>query len=409
MIDVFVVAVARTPVGRNKGFLREWHPADLGAVAVDEAVKRSKVPPEAVDDVIVGCVGQYGAQAGNIGRSVVLSSKILPESVPGVSCDRQCGSSQQAIHFAAQGVMSGTQHIVVAAGVEVMSLIPIGSAVIDSIMHEPTRGSPYNSKGMAEKYDAKLKAVGLEQPSQFVGAELLVRKYKMTRQELDELAVQSHARAAKATKAGFFKNEIVPVTGVDKEGKPILVSEDEGIRAGTNMEQIGKLKALARGGVLTAATASQISDGAAAVVIASAEAVKKYNLTPLARVVAQAGIGCDPVIQLEGPVFATKKVLAAAKLTIDQIDLYEVNEAFASVPLAFQKAHKADLSKLNVNGSAIALGHPLGATGARIFTSLVGELHRRKARYGLVSICHAGGTANAVIIERIPQEGKSKL
>lgn len=404
--EAFIVGVARTPVGRKNGGLREWHPADLGAVAVDEAIRRAKVPPAAVDDVIVGCVGQYGAQAGNIGRSVVLSSKLLPESVPGVSCDRQCGSSQQAVHFAAQGVMSGTQQIVVAAGVEVMSLVPIGAAIVDSIMHEPTRGVPFNSKGQEAKYGEKLKAVGLEQPSQFVGAELLVKKYKMTRQELDELAVQSHARAAKAAKAGFFQAEIVPVAGVDKEGKPITVSADEGIRAGTTLAQLSTLKAIGKGGSLTAGTASQISDGAAAVVIASAEAVKKYNLKPLARIVSMALVGCDPVVMLEGPVFATQKVLAQAKLTIDQMDLYEVNEAFASVPLAFQKANKADLNKLNVNGSAIALGHPLGATGARIFTSLVGEMERRKARYALVSICEGGGTANATIIERVAQDSK---
>ena len=406
-LEAFVVAVARTPVGRKNGGLREWHPADLGAVAVDEAVRRSKVPPSAIDDVIVGCVGQYGAQAGNIGRSVVLSSKMLPESVPGVSVDRRCGSSLEAVMFAVNGVKSGTQHIVVAAGVEMMSLVPMGSSTADSVNNEPSRGTPWqDNKGFKAKYGPRMQQLGLEQPTNLSGGEQVAKKYKMTRQELDEVAVQSHARAAAAAKAGFFKNEIVPVAGVDKEGKPITVSADEGIRAGTTLEALSKLKVLSTNGLLTAGTASQISDGAAAVVIASAEAVKKYNLTPLARIVSMALVGCDPVVMLEGPVFAAQKVLAQAKLTIDQMDLYEVNEAFASVPLAFQKANKADLRKLNVNGSAIALGHPLGATGCRLFTSLVGEMERRKAKYGLIAICHAAGTANAMIIERVPHDSK---
>lgn len=401
--EAYIVAAARTPCGRNKGLLSKWHPADLGAVAVDAAVKRSGVPPAAVDDVIVGCVGQYGAQAGNIGRTIVLSSSVLPESVPGTTVDRQCGSGQQAIHFSAQAVMSGTQDVVVAAGVEVMSLIPIGSGVVDGMKHEPSRGDPFNGVGFRKNYDAKLKKFQMKTVSQFMGAELLVRKYKMSRKELDELAAASHQKAAAATKAGKFKPEIVPVDGVNKDGNVVpKVDVDEGIRPGTTVEALGKLKTMHPMGQLTAGTASQISDGAAAVVIASGEAVKKYNLKPLVKIHTMALAGCDPVVMLEGPVFATQNVLKKSGLTIDQIGLYEVNEAFASVPLAWAKALKADLKKLNVNGSAMATGHPLGATGCKLFTTLIHEMVRTNTKYGLVSICEGGGTANATIIELCP-------
>lgn len=410
--EAFIVSTARTPVGRNKGALRQWHPADLAAVAVDDAVRRAGVPADAVDDVIIGCVSQIGAQAANLGRNVVLSSKVLPETIPGCTVDRQCGSSQQALHFAAQGVMSGTQSIVVAGGVEVMSAIPIGSNVMDSLKHEPARGNPFTSKGFTSKYADKLKKVGLTMPSQFVGAELLVKKYKLTRAELDQLAVESHRRAAEATKAGKFAGEIVPIVGHDKEGKEITVTADEGMRSGMTLEALAKLKPMHPIGQLTPATASQISDGASAVVICNAEAVKKYNLKPLARIVSMAVIGCDPVVMLEGPVYATKKVLKQSGLAIGDIGLYEVNEAFASVPLMWCKALNADPSRLNVNGSGMSLGHAIGNTGTRLFTTLLSEMQRRNVRFGLVSICEGGGTANATIIENLQvasQPTKSKL
>jgi len=397
----YIVSVARTPVGRRNGSLSKMHPADLGAVAVDACVKRSGVPGDKVDDVIFGCVSQYGAQAGNIGRTVVLSSKTLPETVPGTTVDRQCGSSQQAIHFAAQAVMSGTQDVVIAGGVEVMSLVPIGSNVVDGVKHEPSRGNPFMGEAFRAKYGKKLAKFQQKMPSQFLGAELLVHKYKLTRDDLENLAVASHARAAAAQKAGKFQAEIVPVQVKQADGSVKTFSADEGIRPGTTNEKLSKLKPMFPGmGKLTAGTASQISDGAAAVMIANESAVKKYGLKPLAKIKAMALCGCDPIVMLEGPVFATANVLAKAGLTVNDMDLYEVNEAFASVPLAFQRAHKADLAKLNVNGSAMALGHPLGATGARIFTSLVHEMHRRKSKYALVSICEGGGTANATVLER---------
>jgi acetyl-CoA acetyltransferase family protein len=388
-------------MGRNKGSLSKMHPCDLGAIVVDAVVERSGVPPASVDDVIFGCVGQYGAQSGNVARNVVLSSKLLPETVPGTTVDRQCGSSQQAVHFAAQAVMSGTQDVVIAGGVEVMSLIPIGSQIIDGMKVEPSRGQPYNGTGFPEKYGKKLEKVGLKMPSQFVGAELLVAKYKLTREELDSFAVASHAKAAEATAAGKFKKEIIPVGGLDK---------DEGIRPGTSLETLGKLKTMHPQGKLTPGTASQITDGAAAVMIVNDTALKKYNLKPLARIHTLALCGCDPIVMLEGPVFATQNALKKSGLKISDIDLYEVNEAFASVPLAWAKALNADLSRLNVNGSAMAIGHPLGATGARLFTTLVHEMERRQSRYGLVSICEGGGTANATIIERCGESAqKSKL
>jgi len=409
MPEAYIVAVARTPVGRKGGSLAGMHPADLGAIVVDAVVERAGIDGSKVDDVIFGCVSQYGAQAGNIGRTVVLSSKKLPESVPGTTVDRQCGSSQQAIHFAAQAVMSGTQDVVIAGGVEVMSLIPIGSNAVDGMKHEPSRGNPWGGPAFAAKYSEKLKKFGQKMPSQFLGAELLVHKYKLTRDDLENLAVESHKRAAHATKSGYFNAEIVPVTIPQADGTTKVLKVDEGIRPNTTNETLAKLKPMFPSGKLTAGTASQISDGAAAVMIANENAVKKYNLKPLAKIKSLALCGCDPIVMLEGPVFASKTALAKAGLTWADIDMVEVNEAFASVPLAVQRAHKLDLAKLNVNGSAMALGHPLGATGARIFTSAVHELHRRKGKYALISICEGGGTANATIIERVDSAPKSKL
>ena len=408
-LTAYICAAARTPVGRNRGSLSKIHPADLGAIAVDACVQRSGCPPEAVDDVIIGCVSQFGAQAVNIGRTVVLSSKVLPETCPGTTVDRQCGSSQQAIHFAAQAVMSGTQDVVVAGGVEVMSLLPIGCVVMDAMKVEPSRGTPYNGKGFTDKYGKKIAKTGAPAPSQFIGAELLVHKHKLTREGLDGLAVESHRRAAAAIKAGTFRDEIVPVPIVDKDGNATNFTTDECPRPATTMDAISKLKTLHPMGKLTAATASQIADGAAAVLIANDRAVAKYNLKPLAKIVTMSVIGCDPIVMLEGPIFATKAALKRSGLSLTDIGLYEVNEAFASVPLSWATALKADTGKLNVNGSGISLGHALGGTGARIFTTLVHEMHRRKERYGLVSICEGGGTANATIIERVDPAEVAKI
>jgi acetyl-CoA acetyltransferase family protein len=343
------------------------------------------------DDVIFGCVSQIGAQAGNIGRNVVLSSKVLPQSVPGTSVDRQCGSSQQAIHFAVQAVMSGTQDVVIAGGVEVMSLIPIGSNIMDGAA--AGRGMP-KGKVMEEKWPGVMF-------SQFEGAEIVADKFNVTKEEMDKFGVISHKRAAEATKKGHFANEIVTVKGFDKKtNSEVDHSVDEGIRPDTTLEGIAKLPLLKPdGGRLTAGTASQICDGSAAMLIVNERALKKYNLKPRAKFISLALAGDDPVMMLGGPIPATIRVLQNAGLTINDIDLYEVNEAFASVPLAWMKAVGADFEKLNVNGGAMALGHPLGGTGAKIMITLLNELERRGKRYGLQAICEGGGTANATIIE----------
>lgn len=363
----------------------------MGRIVVDELVRRTGIDGKHVDDVIFGCVSQYGAQAGNVARNIVLAS-VLPISVPGTSVDRQCGSSQQAIHFAAQAVMSGVQDCVIAGGVEVMSLVPIGSNIMDGVKNG--KGMPITS-GMQEKYKVKMF-------SQFEGAELLAAKYDLKREEMDAFGVASHAKAAKATEAGHFKKEIVPVMGADpKTNEPKLLSVDEGIRPDTTLESLGKLKLLAPGGRHTAGTASQITDGAAAILICNERGLKKLGLKPKAKIVALALAGSDPKIMLEGPIPATESAFKMSGLTMKDMDLYEVNEAFCSVPLAWAKSLGGDLKKLNVNGGAMALGHPLGATGAKLMTSLVYELERTGKRYGVQAICEGGGTANATIIERV--------
>jgi len=392
MLDAYIVAVSRSAGAKKNGALSQWHPADLGAAVVDDVITKAGIPPHAIDDVIIGCVSQIGAQSGNVGRSIVLSSRLLPLSVPGTTVDRQCGSSQQALHFATQAVASATADVIIAGGVECMSSIPIGSSIMDGVA--AGRGQP---KGTA--MEAKWPGVVF---SQFEGAELLAGKAGLSRQELEDFAVASHAKAVRATKEGRFADEIVPLPGIAKKtGETIRHETDEGVRPSTSAAGLAKLKTLKADGVLTAGTASQIADGASAVLICNARALKRYGLKPRARVVALALAGDDPVVMLGAPIPATRNVLQRAGMTIDQIDLYEVNEAFASVPLAWAKALGADLSRLNVNGGAMALGHPLGATGTKLFATLVNELHRRKARYGLVAICEGGGTANATIIERV--------
>mmetsp|Transcript_4511 Transcript_4511/g.8573 ORF Transcript_4511/g.8573 Transcript_4511/m.8573 type:complete len:406 (+) Transcript_4511:30-1247(+) len=389
----YIVDCVRTAGGRKNGRLSKWHPVDLGGQIINALVDRTNIKPDVVDDVIFGCVSQIGAQSANLARMCVLASK-LPITVPGTTVDRQCGSSQQAVHFAAQAVMSGTQDCVIAGGVEVMSMIPIGSNVADSV--SKGRGLPM-PQSVKDRFP---ECTGI-MFSQFEGAEILAKKCGVTRQEMDEFAVLSHARAVEATKNGYFKNEILPLTGFNKkEEKECLHDTDEGIRPGTNIEGLSKLKPLKKnGGLITAAAASQICDGASGVLICNERGLKKLGLSPRAKIVSLALAGTDPVMMLYGPVPASKTALAKANMTINDMDLYEVNEAFASVPLAWKKELNADMAKLNVNGGAMALGHPLGATGTKLLTTLVNELERRKKKYGLLAICEGAGTANATIIE----------
>ncbi len=390
MADAYIVGAVRTATGRKKGRLSEIHPVDMGAVVIDELVDRTGIPTNNVDDVIFGVVSQIGSQANNLGRNVAMSSKLDLE-VPGTTVDRQCGSSLQAIQFGAQAVMSGTQDVVICGGVEAMSTVEIGSNIRDGLEHG--RGVP---KG--ERLEIQYPGI---QFSQFDGAELLAEKYDISRDDLDAFGLLSHQRAAHATESGYFKDEVVPLNIKLEDGSADVHYIDEGIRAEASLEAMQGLNPLREGGVITAGTASQISDGAAAIMVANEDAVRKYNLPVRAKIHSLAVIGSDPVIMLEGPIPATQKVLEKAGLSIDDIDLFEVNEAFGSVPLAWAKALNADQEKLNVNGGAQALGHPLGGTGAKLMTTLVHELERREAKYGLVAICEGGGTANAMIIERM--------
>ena len=392
MANAYIVGAVRTATGRKNGRLSRMHPVDMGAAVVDELVDRTGVPTDKVDDLVFGVVMQIGSQAGNLGRNVALSSKLALE-VPGTTVDRQCGSSLQAIQFGAQAVMSGTQDVVICGGVEAMSTVEIGSNVRDGL--EKGRGVP---KG--ERLEIQYPGI---QFSQFDGAELLAEKYQISREALDEFGLLSHQRAATATRSGYFEQEIVPLNIELEDGSKDVHTVDEGIRFEANLEGMQSLNALREGGVITAGTASQISDGAAAIMVANEAAVREFDLPVRAKIHSLAVVGSDPVIMLEGPIPATEKVLEKAGLSIDDIDLYEVNEAFGSVPLAWAKALNADPDKLNVNGGAQSLGHPLGGTGAKLMTTLVHELERRQARYGLVAICEGGGTANAMIIERMNQ------
>ncbi len=390
MADAYIVGAVRTATGKKKGRLSNLHPVDMAAIVVDELVDRTGIPNTGVDDVIFGVVMQIGSQAGNLGRNVSLSSK-LDLTVPGTTVDRQCGSSLQAIQFGAQAVMSGTQDVIISGGVEAMSTVEIGSNIRDGLE---------NGRGVPKGERLELQYPGI-QFSQFDGAELLAEKYAISREQLDAFGLSSHQRASSATGNGYFKQEIVPLTITLEDGSADVHDVDEGIRHGATLEGMESLHTLREGGVITAGTASQISDGSAAVMIANENAISKYKLPVRARIHALAVVGSDPVMMLEGPIPATQKALQKAGLSIDDIDLYEVNEAFGSVPLAWAKAVGADLDKLNVNGGAQALGHPLGGTGAKLMTTLVHELERRQARYGLIAICEGGGTANAMIIERM--------
>ena len=393
MAEAFIVAALRTAGGRKGGRLAGWHPADLAAQVIDALVEKLAIDPALIDDVILGCVGQAGEQSNNVARNAVLASK-LPESVPGVSVDRQCGSSQQALHFAAQAVLAGSQDVVIAGGVESMTRVPMGLPT--TLAFENGFGS-YMSPAMQARYPGV-------QFSQFMGAEMLAKKYALTKDALDEYALASHRRAAAATREGRFAREIVPIAVRDAAGQPTGETHeaDEGIRFDASLEGIAGVKLLAEGGRISAATASQICDGAAALVVANARGLKAMgDPKPLAAVRQMTVVGHDPVIMLEGPVPATPVALRKAGLKLDDIDLYEVNEAFAPVPLAWLAATGADPARLNVNGGAIALGHPLGASGAKLMTTLVHELARRGGRYGLQTMCEGGGLANVTIVERL--------
>jgi acetyl-CoA C-acetyltransferase len=390
MAEAYIVAATRTAGGRKGGRLREWHPADLGAVVLNELVDRTGVDPARVEDVVMGCVMQVGEQATNIARNAILASK-LPESVPGTSVDRQCGSSQQALQFAAQAVMSGTQDVVIAAGVESMTRVPMGLSV--ALPAKEGFGQPKSPK-MEERYPHI-------QFSQFMGAEMVAEKYNLTKDQLDEYGYRSHQRAIAATQGGAFKDEIVAVDGKDAEGNALRHDVDEGIRFDASLEGMKGVKLLREGGRITAATSSQICDGASGVMIVSENALKELNLTPMARIHHLSVIGHDPVIMLEAPLPATERALKKAGMSIDDIDLFEVNEAFASVPVAWLQTLGADPDKLNVNGGAIALGHPLGASGTKLMTTLLHALKKRGKRYGLQTMCEGGGLANVTIVEAL--------
>jgi len=387
----YIVGAVRTPGGKKNGSLSQWHPADMGAVVLDELVKITGIDPKDIDDVIFGCVDQVGAQSGNIARNSILASS-LPESVPGTSVDRQCGSSQQALHFAAQAVMSGTQDVVIAGGVEVMSLVPIGASVKDG--YDAGHGFPFNAKGIEDRYPGVFF-------SQFTGAELVAEKWKLSRNDLDKFALESHKKAAYASSEGYFDREIIPIESRSDAIDTSIISNDEGIRYDASLEALSGLKTVSDGGVITAGNASQITDGASAVMVCNEKGLSKIKNDPRAEIISISVVGDDPVFMLTGPIPATKLALKTANLTIDDMDLYEVNEAFAPVPMAWSHELKADLNKLNVNGGAIALGHPLGATGTKLMTTLIHELERRNGTYALQAICEGGGTANATIIKRL--------
>ena len=389
--NAYIVSAVRTPGGKKNGSLSQWHPADLGAKVLDELVHQSGIDPELIDDVIFGCVDQVGAQSGNVARNAILASS-LPESVPGTSVDRQCGSSQQAIHFAIQAVMSGTQDVVIGGGVEVMSMVPIGASITAG--YEAGHGLPFDSDGMKERYPGIFF-------SQFTGAELMAEKWNLSREDLDNFALSSHQKAAAAVDGNYFDREILPIQAKNAEGKTDMVFNDEGIRYDASFEALSGLNPVTEGGVITAGNASQITDGAAALMICNDEGLKKVKADPRARIVGISVVGDDPIMMLGGPIPASHKVLKATNLNINDIDIYEVNEAFAPVPLSWAIELKADMARLNVNGGAMALGHPLGATGAKLMTTMLHELERINGTYGLQAICEGGGTANATIIERI--------
>src|SRR6476660_4355773 len=384
--EAVIIEALRTPLGRRDGMLKSWHPVDLLGFTLNGLVARNKLDPARIDDVIAGCVGQVGEQAFNVGRNAVLDAG-FPESVPGTTVDRQCGSSQQAIHFAAQGVIAGSYDIAIGCGVESMTRVPRGASAANG------PGKPFGS-AMMKRYNGV-------HFNQGISAEMLAERYKLTRECLDQYSLESHRRAARATQEGWFCREILPLP-IETEQGTMTVSRDEGIRAETTLEKMATLKAVFKAdGVVTAANSSQITDGAAAVLIMERGVAEKLGYKPMARFVEFALAAEDPVLMLGAPIPATRKILERAGMKLEEMDRIEINEAFASVVLAWQRETKADLAQVNVNGGAIALGHPLGASGARLMTTLVHELERTGGRYGLQTMCEGGGMANATIIERI--------
>ncbi|MEV0178964.1 acetyl-CoA C-acetyltransferase [Streptomyces sp. NPDC050625] len=380
MADAFIVDFVRTPLGRRGGGLANIHPADLGAAVLGALVDRTGVDPAVVDDVVFGCLDPIGSQAANVGRTSWLSAG-LPESVPAVTIDRQCGSSQQAVHFAAQAVMSGTADLVIAGGVQSMSQVPIAASWQTDTAPDPFSGSV----GFRKRY-------GDQEITQFRAAELIADRWGLTRAELEQFALLSHQRAAAAVSAGLFDAQIVPVDGL---------SRDETPRPDTSLEKMAGLRTLTEGGMVTAATSSQVADGASAMLVASEAALARHGLTPRARVHHMTVLGSDPVFMLTAPIPATRQALDRAGLSVDDIDLFEINEAFAPVVLAWLRDTGIPLERTNVNGGAIALGHPLGATGVRIMGDVLAELERRGGRYALQTMCEGGGLANVTIIERV--------
>jgi len=390
MAEAYIVAAVRTAGGRRGGKLRDWHPVDLGAAVVNEVVRRAGADPALVDDVIFGCVSQVAEQSTNIARNIVLASA-LPESVPGTSVDRQCGSSQQALHFAAQAVMSGTMDIVIAGGVESMTRVPMF-----------TPSALPEREGLGSYMNATIRAKYGETPfSQFIGAEIIAKTYGLSRDHLDEYALGSHRKAIAATQAGLFTDEILPLDVVTKDGAAERHAVDEGIRFDASMDSIGSVKLLQPDGVITAANASQICDGASAVMVVSEAGLKTLGVKPLARIHHISVLGGDPVVMLDVPLAATTRALKKSGMSVDEIDLFEVNEAFAPVPLAWLQHTGADPARLNVHGGAIALGHPLGSSGTKLMATLIYALRATGKRYGLQTMCEGGGMANVTIVERL--------
>ncbi|MDX2209700.1 MAG: acetyl-CoA C-acetyltransferase [Sphingopyxis sp.] len=390
MPTAYIVDAVRTAGGKRGGKLAGWHPVDMAAATLDAIVERNGFDGKRVDDVVMGCVMQGGQQGLQVGRNAVLATKHLGESVPAVTIDRQCGSSQQAMQFAAQAVMSGTQDMVIAAGVESMTRVPMGSTVM---FHMKEGLGGYKSPGLEERYPGIMW-------SQFMGAEMIVKKHGFTKEQLDQFSFESHQKAKAATEAGAFTGEILALEIDTPDGK-VMHSVDEGIRFDATLEGIAGVKLLQEGGTITAASSSQICDGASAVLIVSEQALKDHGLTPLARIHNLTVTAGDPVIMLEEPLFATDRALQRAGMKIGDIDAYEVNEAFAPVPLAWLKHTGADPAKLNQHGGAIALGHPLGASGTKLMATLLGVLKAKGGKYGLQTMCEGGGVANVTIIERL--------
>jgi acetyl-CoA acetyltransferase family protein len=385
MKTAVIVDAVRTPIGKRNGALSDWHPANLAAETLCALVQRTGLDPALVEDVIMGCTMQVGEQGVNVARNAVLAGG-FPESVPATSVDRQCGSSQQAVHFAAQGVMAGAYDVVIAAGLESMSRLPIGSSTEHG-------GSPYSDRVEARYAPAG----GLVH--QGLSAEMIADRWDLSREELDTFSLESHRRAAAATDSARFADEVIPIT-YQRDGQPDQLTADEGIRRTTSMERLAMLPpSFKEGGKVTAGNSSQISDGAAALLIASEDAAKRLGLRPMARIHAFSLAGTDPMLMLTGPIPATKKILAQTSMALDDFDLIEISEAFASAVLAWEREHHPDMLRVNVNGGAIALGHPTGASGARLMTTLVHELRRRGGRWGLQTMCEGGGLANATVIE----------